>query len=188
MAPEPRPWALGTLCLPLLLCAAPLAAAEIDPATRIDGLEARLEGLTRRVQALETLLKESGPGNAGNSAPKGEPTWDLDNYCRENPFQVIQRNLDRATGRIDLLLSVTAPIPDLADWIKLEKGAPVPLRLTLDLDDGQAASPLPLRLERAIRLEPGSRLHVSAQLEPSLAKRVRQIRVGHVSSGASPQP
>lgn len=188
MAPEPGRSILGTLCLPLLFCAAPLAAEEIDPETRIDGLEARLEGLTRRVQALETLLKESGLGNAASSAPKGEPIWELDDYSREDPFQVIQRTLDRETGRVDLLLSVTAPIPDLADWAKLEKGAQVPLLLTLDLGDGQAASHLPLRLERATRLEPGSRLHVSAQLEPSVAKRARQIRVGHASTGVNPQP
>jgi hypothetical protein len=179
---------LGALCLPLLVCTGHLAAEEIDPETRIDGLEARLEGLTRRVQALETLLKGSGPGNAASSAPKGEPIWDLDDYSRESPFQVIQRTLDREVGRVDLLLGVTGPIPDLPDWAKLEKGAPVPLLLTLDLGDGVAASPLPLTLERGARLEPGSRLHVSAQLEPSLAKRVRQIRVGHAPTGAGPQP
>lgn len=172
---------LGPLGLILLGAASPAPALEIDPKTRIDGLEARLEGLTRRVQALETLLKESAPGGAKVAGPKGEPSWELDDYSRESPFQVIQRSLDRETGRVDLLLSVTAPIPDLAAWTRLEKGAPVPLLVTPDLGEDSPASPLPLRLERATRLEPGSRIHVSAQLEPGVAKRVHQIRVWHAT-------
>lgn len=187
MAPEPLRWITGPVWLILLVAGGPLAE-EIAPETRINGLEARLEGLTRRVQALETLLKESGPGSAVRPAPKGEPTWELDDYSRENPFQVIQRSLDRDTGHVDLLLSVVAPIPDLASWAGVPKGEPVPLLLTPDLDDGGAASPLPLRLERATRLEPGSRLHVSAQLEPGLARRVREIRVEHAGAGIGGQP
>lgn len=186
MAPEsfhrsPRR-VLGPLGLALWVSASQVPAQGIDSETRIDGLEARLEGLTRRVQALETLLKESGPGVGGVAAPKGEPGWELDDYSREAPFQVIQRSLDRETGRIDLLLSVTAPIPDAALWTNLEKGSPVPLLVTPDLGDGAAASPLPLRLERGTRLEPGARLHVSTQLEPSVAKRVRQLRIGHATA------
>lgn len=173
---------LGPLGLALWVVAGPAPADEIATETRIDGLEARLEGLSRRVQALETLLKESGPGVGGVAAPKGEPSWELDDYSREAPFQVIQRSLDRETGRVDLLLSVTAPIPDAALWTSLEKGSPVPLLVTPDLGDGVAASPLPLRLERGKRLEPGARLHVSAQLEPSVAKRVRQLRIGHATA------
>lgn len=179
---------LGPLGLLVLAAVGPIPAQGIDPETRIDGLEARLEGLTQRVQALETLLKESGPGKAAVAVPKGEPIWELDHYSREDPFQVIQRSLDRETGRVDLLLSVAAPIPDLADWVVLVKGDPVPLLLTPDLGDGQAINPLPLRLERATRLESGSRLHVGAQLEPSLAKRIQYLRVGHRAPGAAPQP
>lgn len=157
--------------------AAPALAADLE--TRIDGLEARLEGLTRRVQALETVLKESGPDSARTAAPKGEPSWELDDYSRESPLQVVQRDLDRETGRVDLLLSVTGPIPDAAAWSSLEKGTPVPILITLDLGGGATGDPLPLRLERATSLEPGSRIHLSAQLEPGVAKRVHQIQVTH---------
>ena len=187
MAPEPLRWILRILCIPLLLAAGPLPAEEIETETRIDGLEARLEGLTRRVQALESLLKEAGRGNASVSTPKGEPAWELDDCSRESPFQVIQRSLDRETGRVDLLLSVTAAIPDLASWAAVTKGDPVPLLLTPDLGDGGPAVPLPLRLERATRLEPGSRVHVSAQLEPGIATRVRLLRVGQTApAGTDP--
>lgn len=173
--------AFGPLGLIILGVTSPVPAQEIDPRTRIDGLEARLEGLTRRVQALETLLKESVLSGSKAAAPKGEPTWELDTYVRESPFQVIQRSLDRETGRVDLLLNVTAPIPDQAAWAGLEKGAPVPLLLTPDLGEASPASPLPLRLERATRLEPGSRIHVSLQLEPGVAKRIHQIQVSHAA-------
>ena len=77
--------------------------------------------------------------------------------------------------------------------------APEPLRWILRIPCVPlllAAGPLPaeeVATETRVagleaRLEPGSRLHVSAQLEPGLAKRVRQIRVGHAPGGASPQP
>ncbi len=185
MALEPGLWALGLLTLPLLIAAGPLVADDIDRATQIEGLEARLEGLTRRVQALETLLKESGRGSASAPAPKGEPTWDLDDYSRSSPFQLIQRNLDRKNGRVDLLLDVIEPIPDLRDWATVPRGEPVPLQLTPDTGDAGASIPVALRLERATRFEPGARVHLSAQLEPSVAKRVRQIRVAHAPASGT---
>lgn len=185
MAPEPGLRALGLLTLPLLIAAGPLVADDIDQATQIEGLEARLEGLTRRVQALETLLKGSRPGNASAPASKGEPTWDLDDYSRSSPFQVIQRNLDRESGRVDLLLTVIEPIPDLPDWASVPRGEPVPLQLTPDTGDAGPSIPVDLRLERATRFEPRARVHLSAQLEPSVAKRVRQIRVAHASASGT---
>jgi hypothetical protein len=165
----------------LLLAAAPLGASDIDPQTRIDGLEARLEGLTRRVQALETLIKESGPGSGIIADPKGEPTWELDDYSRSNPFQVILRSLDRESGRVDLLLTVVATIPDLAVWAAVPRGGMVPLLLTAELAGDGPAAPLALHLERATRWDPGARIHLKAQLDPGLAKRVRQVRIEHAT-------
>jgi hypothetical protein len=177
LAPERERWAAWLL--PLLVAAGPLASDEIDPLTRIDGLEARLEGLNRRVQALETLLRESGPLASAAPTVKGEPTWELDDYSRTSPFQVLQRSLDRQSGRLDLLLDVVAPIPDLADWNSAARGEAVPLMLIADTADGAAAAPVPLQLERATRLEPGARLHLSARLEPGIAERVRRIQIFH---------
>lgn len=183
MAPERTLWA--PWLLPLLAAAGPLAAGEIDPLTRIDGLEARLEGLTRRVQALETLLKEPGPITAAARSVKGEPTWELDDDSRTSPFQVLQKSLDRQSGRVDLLLDVVAPIPDLSDWDSVARGEDSPLMLIADQGEGRPAVPVSLRLERATRLDPGARLHLSAQLEPGIAERVRRIRIAHASAGGT---
>ena len=170
---------------PLLAAAGPLAAGEIDPLTRIEGLEARLEGLTRRVQALETLLKESSPGMGAAWPVEGEPTWELDDYSRINPFQVLQKHLDRQNGRVDLLLDVAAPIPDLGDWDSVTRGEVVPLMLIVDTGDGGAIAPVNLRLERATRFDPGARLHLNAQLEPGIAERIRRIRIAHAPVGGA---
>jgi hypothetical protein len=171
--------------LALLAAGGPLASDEIDPLTRIDGLEARLEGLTRRVQALENLLRESGPLASATPTVKGEPAWELDDYSRTSPFQVLQKGLDRQSGRVDLLLDVVAPIPDLADWDAVSRGEAVPLMLIADTGGGGAAAPVRLRLERATRFEPGARLHLSTRLEPGIAERVRRIRIVHASAGES---
>ena len=180
MAPEHARWAAWLL--PLLAAAGPLASEEIDPLTRVDGLEARLEGLTRRVQALETLLRESGPSASAAPTVKGEPTWELDDYSRTSPFQVLQKGLERQSGRLDLLLDVVAPIPDLADWSSVARGQAVPLMLFADTGDDGALAPVRLRLERATRFDPGARLHLSVQLEPGIAERVRRIRIVHASA------
>ena len=116
--------------LPLLALAGPLTAGDIDPQTRIDGLEARLEGLTRRVQALESLLRESGSAATTAASVKGQPIWEPDEYSDGSPFQVVQTNLDRESGRAELLLEVVAPIPDLSAWAAVPRGDAVPLILT----------------------------------------------------------
>jgi hypothetical protein len=171
LAPRLAWWALA------LVAAAAAAQAEGIPVeTRIEGLEARLEGLTRRLDALETLLKGS-QHRAPAAAPKGEPDWSFDDYTRERPFRVLQRSLDRASGRIELLLDLTAPLPDGPAWAEVRRGEPLPLVLTVRLADGRELPPLPLHLERASPLVPGGRLHAGASLEPSLAAQASGIRV-----------
>jgi hypothetical protein len=169
--------------LPLLALAGPLTVGDIDPQSRIDGLEARLEGLTRRVQALENLLKESG------SAPpsvKGEASWEPDEYSGSSPFQILQTSLDRESGRAELLLEVVAPIPDLAAWAAAPRGHAIPLILTASQAERGPVTTVGWRLERATRFDPGARLHLSAQLEPEIARRVRTIRITHAPpSGVS---
>lgn len=172
--------------LPLLALAGPLTAGDIDPQMRLDGLEARLEGLTRRVQALESLLKESGSAATAAPSVKGAPTWEPDEYSGSSPFQVVQTSLDRESGRAELLLEVVAPIPDLAAWAAVPRGDAVPLTLRASEANGGPASEISLHLERATRLDPGARLHLSAQLEPEIAQRARTIRITHgPSSGVS---
>ncbi len=155
----------------------------IDAATRLEGLEVRLEALTRRVQALETVLKEMGPGSGGAATREGEAVWEFDAYIEETPFNVLQRSFDRKTGRVDLLLDVVAPVPDADHWASKARGAPVPVTLTADRGDGDTGQTQPLRLERASQIVPGARLHVSAALDPADAKLVRRLRIVHASQG-----
>jgi hypothetical protein len=160
-------------------------ALAIDLDTRVDGLEARLESLTRRVAAIETLLKEGGQASAPSAGAKGEPAWDFDDYTQASPFRVLQRSFDRTNGRVDLLLDVVEPIPDAETWAAASRDQAVPLHLIADIGDGATARPVPLKLERATRITPGARLHVTVQLNPQSAKLVRRIRIAH-APGSGP--
>ena len=185
---EPRP--LNALALSPALCLAlvagpPRAAEVIDPNTRLEGLEVRLDALTRRVQALETMLKEAGPGIGSAPGPKGEPAWDFDDYTQGSPFNVLQQSLDRTNGRIDLLLDVVGPVPDVEDWAAVARSEPVPLTLTADRGDGLGGQSVPLRLERANQIVPGARLHVAATVDAAYAKLVRRIRVSYAPAQSS---
>ena len=185
---EPRP--LNALALSPALCLAlvagsPRAAEVIDPNTRLEGLEVRLDALTRRVQALETMLKEAGPGIGSAPGPTGEPAWDFDDYTQGSPFNVLQQSLDRTNGRIDLLLDVVGPVPDVEDWAAVARSEPVPLTLTADRGDGLGGQSVPLRLERANQIVPGARIHVTATVDAAYAKLVRRIRVSHATAQSS---
>jgi hypothetical protein len=180
-----RAVAIGVM--PLLLAAArPVSAIDLE--TRLDGLEARLEALTRRVQAIEGVLKEGTADLSTPAAAKGEPVWTFDDYLEGTPLRVLQRNLDRDSGRLDLLLDVVSPLPDPAQWQELRKGTPVPLAITLwPVGDG-AGYPIRLLVERATSIAPGSRIHLHAQVPADEARLVRKIRVGHVTEAESTRP
>ena len=186
MAPRPLNGLASSAALCLALVAGSADAAEgIDPNTRLEGLEVRLDALTRRVQALETMLKQAGPGVGRPTGPKGEPVWDFDDYTQGSPFNVLQQSLDRTNGRVDLLLDVVGPVPDVEDWAAVARSEPVPLTLTADRGDGIAVQSVPLRLERANQIVPGARLHVTATVDAAYAKLVRRIRVSHAPAESS---
>jgi hypothetical protein len=161
------------------LCVAPAARA-VDADTRIEGLEARLEALTRRVAALELVLSNAGPISAGTAAKRGEPVWDLDDYTSVAPFRVLHRSLDRDTGRVDLLLDITGSIPDPGRWSGLERDDPVPLVLSTDHAPGVAVD---LLLERAGSLDPGSRVHLRAALPVEQATLAETLILRHRTEG-----
>lgn len=161
----------------LALAAGPCAA--IDQDTRLDALEARLEALTRRVQAMESVLKETGQSAAAPAIPKGQPLWESDDYSDGEPLRVLKSSLDRASGRLDVLLDVVTEIPDPEHWTNLNRGASVPLTVSLTPAPGDAQSPLRLRVERAGSIVPGSRIHVTGQIPPDLARQVRKILLLH---------
>jgi hypothetical protein len=93
----------------------------------------------------------------------------------------LQQELDRTSGRVDLLLDVVAQLPDTERWPPADRGQQVPLVLIAEPaypGPGTSATPIPLVLERATRIVPGARIHVSARLDPTEAQSVRRIRVG----------
>jgi hypothetical protein len=161
----------------------------VDTATedpRIPALEARLEGLTRRVQALETLLKEAPPGGAPIALPKGEPLWQFDEYTRGAPFRVLHQSLDRGNGRVDLLIEVAAEVQDKVNWGDLSLGAPVPLQVLPVDAGGLRGKPVPFTLTRGTSLAVGMRLHLSASLDPTAAPKVRELVIQHLLVGLNP--
>ncbi len=173
------------LCAPLLLPLIALASAaepiraesRIDMDTRVEALEARLDALTRRVTGLETAIKETGGGAAAAPGTKGEPAWVFDTYVQGSPFRVLQKELDRTSGRVDVLLDVVAQLPDKDRWPAAAQGQPVPLVLIAEMAYRGPGAPIPLVLERATRIVPGARIHLSARLDPAEAQSVRRIRV-----------
>lgn len=172
----------GWAALASLLAVVSQPILAIDLETRVGALEARLQSLTRRVQAMEAVLKQ-GAGQASiSAAPKGEPVWVLSDYVGASPFRVLHKTLDRSSGRVDLLLDVVSAPPDKGLWQSVQRGAPVPLALTLDPQQADPSQLLRLHLERATNFEPGSRIHVSARIDPGQARLVRQIRVEHVEA------
>ena len=152
------------------------AAHAIDADTRIEALEARLEALTRRVAALELVLSNAGPTAAGTAAKRGAPLWDLDAYIGEAPFRVLHHDLNRETGRVDVLLDVTADIPDGDLWSGLRRGDPVPLVISSDRAPEAAIA---LRLERAGSLVPGARIHLGALLPPEQSALAETLILRH---------
>ncbi|MFZ0789400.1 MAG: hypothetical protein WAM94_07230 [Chromatiaceae bacterium] len=186
MTPRPLNALASSASLCLALVAGSAQAAEgIDSNTRLEGLEVRLDALTHRVQALETMLKEAGPGVGSAPGSKGEPAWDFDDYTQGSPFKVLQQSLDRTNGRVDLLLDVVGPVPDVENWAAVARSEPVPLILTADRGDGLGGQSVPLRLERAKQIVPGARLHVTATIDAAHAKLVRRIRVAHAPAESS---
>lgn len=185
----------ASLLLPLLSLASPAAPIRaeggIDMDTRVEALEARLEALTRRVIGLESAIKETAGIAPAAPSPKGEPAWVFDAYVQGSPFRVLQKELDRTSGRVDLLLDVVAQLPDKDSWASAQSGQPVPLVLSAELaypGPGAPATPIPLVLERATRIVQGARIHLSARLDPAEAQSVRRIQVSRTGPETAKPP
>jgi hypothetical protein len=188
-----RPWGTrnpnalrAPLLLPLIALASvaePIRAeGRIDMDTRVEALEARLDALTRRVSGLETAIREAGGVAAAAPGTKDRPAWVFDTYVQGSPFRVLQQELDRASGRVDLLLDVVAELPDKERWPAAAQGGQVPLVLVAEPAYRAPGAPVPLVLERATRIVTGARLHLSARLDSTEAQSLRRIRIGHVDA------
>ena len=145
------------------------AAAQQTAAERIELLEAKLRALTARVTALE-----ASQGNAVAPEPGGI-AWVLGDDLRGRPFRIAHKALDLDDGRVELLLQITEPVPAAERWIA---GGPAPILLTLRTPEGGERR-LYMTLLRGRSFEPGSHLHLLAELDPAVAAGASQIVIEH---------
>lgn len=167
---------------PLLLAASWLLAepslAQQDQDAKLLELEIQIEQLTRRVEALEAQVgADSGPGVRTDK----DLTWNFAPYLAGSPFAVSQQELDRKTGRVDLLLNLMAEPMDLDLWRLAQVGGPVPLAVTASLSDGRTLGPLPLNLHRRTNLDIGTHVHVLVQLPVDDPKLIRRLFIEHTA-------
>lgn len=191
------------LLVPALLLVAAVPAAATEPpdpaalAARMRELEAEVSRLVARVGALERRLAAPVAGPAGFGGAAGAPAapvlddagvplpddglvWTFDPFVDGNPLAVTYKGLDRAAGRVDLLVRVTAPLPNPAAWSTV--GAVVPLHLNSRQADGGGTA-VGFVLARGGRTDPGAHLHLTATLDPARAAAARQLLIGPAAGG-----
>lgn len=149
-----------------------------DLSVRVLELEGRLERLTRRLEVLEAA-QASAAGRDTQIRSGKDLAWQFDGYTGESPFKVSQQELDRKSGKVDVLLQVVAEPKDAETWRAAEPGAPLPLEVTATLSGGALLGPLPFVLKRKTGLEIGRQVHIQAQLPEGDAKAIRRLVVRH---------
>jgi hypothetical protein len=152
--------------------------AQDDTSARLLELEARVQQLTRRVDALEALAQagmDTGPGVRTDK----DLVWHFDRYLAESPFAVSQQELDRKTGQVDLLLSLAAEPADADLWREVQVGGQVPVEVEATLTGGVVVGPVSFTLYRRTSFRVGSQVHLLAQLPVSDPKAIRRLTIGH---------
>ena len=150
-----------------------------DLSVRVLELEGRLERLTRRLEVLEAAqANAAGPDTQMRSGK--DLAWQFDGYTGESPFKVSQQELDRKSGKVDVLLQVVAEPQDGETWRAVEPGAPLPLEVTATLSGGALQGPVPFVLKRKTGLDVGRQVHIHAQLPEGDAKAIRRLVVRHL--------
>ena len=148
----------------------------VDLSVRVLELEGRLERLTRRLEVLEAAqASAAGPDTQMRSGK--DLAWQFDGYTGESPFKVSQQELDRKSGKAEVLLQVVAEPKDAEAWRAAEPGAPLPLEVTATLSGGAVQGPVPFVLKRKTGLEVGRQVHIQAQLPEGDAKAIRRLVV-----------
>lgn len=166
-------WALASPCL-----------AQADPAAaKLAELEARIDRMARRIEVIEVQLADgvepaSGPGVRATK----DLVWQFDPYLSESPFAVSQQELDRKTGRVDLLLNLVADLPDADRWRQIQVGDAVPIEVTATLAGGETLAPITFALHRRTDLTPGTFVHVLGQVPVDDAKAVRRLVIRHTDT------
>ena len=175
--PIGRRLALAAALVPLT------CAADRDLEHRLADLEQQVQALTLRLQVLEqrsAATPEALP--AAISLPAEGIVWTFDDFVSASPLKVTPKAFDKKTGRIDLLLQITAVMPDPGAWSGA--GRPVPLALTLRGAGGADARAV-FTLVRSSSLEPGAHVHLQAQVDPVQAAAAHQIVIAREVSGVS---
>jgi hypothetical protein len=162
--------AIEVLVLPACLLAPAPGAADPALETRLRALEAQLRTLTARIEALEN--RTTGGAAAAADDDPGAIVWTLGDIVAGTPLRITHKQLDVDGGRLDLLLEITAPLPEPARWTGA--GVEVPLIVTVRDADG-AASIHRFRVIRGTSTEPGARLHLRTDIDPARAAAARQL-------------
>jgi hypothetical protein len=170
--------ALPTILAIALMVTVPPGLAEGDTVVKILELEARIDQLNRRVEVLEAGAVASAVGGPGVRMGK-DLAWHLDGYLVDSPFKVSQQELDRKTGRVDLLLNLVAEPADGDLWRAAQTGDPVPIEVTATLAGGGTVGPVPFALHRRTSFDIGTHVHVLAQIPVEDPKAVRRLSVRH---------
>jgi len=163
----------GIIALALLALAPAAGSAEPRADARLSALEARVAELEARIAALE---QRDQARDSGEADPDTGLVWTLADDPALGAFRISYKQLDAGTGRVELLLEITAPLEDPARWAGpgVAPGTPVPLQVRLRSPDGRETI-APLTLIRGTSADPGARLHLGASVDPAPAAAARQL-------------
>jgi hypothetical protein len=167
----------ATAVLAVWLPASTIVLAGQSMDERVLQLEAQVRDLSDRLNALEQAgAPASASGAAEEQVVVGDAgvVWLIDDYVGKSPFRVSYKAFDPTHGRIELLLQVTAPLDNPSQWSS--QGAEVPVAVTLRGAGGEEAQKQ-FVLGRGMRAEPGSHLHLYADIDPAWAAAARQLVV-----------
>ena len=145
-------------------------AAEQTDAQRLSRLEQQVRALSERIGLLESA-QSTGKSETADS---GGTRWRFKPPLTGQPFAISQKHLDLDAGAADLLLEVTAPVPDRARWLDDDHRAPLSLIATRADGDEET---YPVYLVRPGSLELGSFLHVRTEFNPGLAGQIVDILI-----------
>ena len=151
-----------------LLAPSWIAAAQ-TPEERVELLEAKVESLTVRVTALEAR----GDSTGSTEISEDGVAWQLGAGLADRPLRVSHKSVDADRGVVELLLRITAPLPEPARW---QVGATAPVVVLLRTPDG-AEQRLPMTLLRGAMLQPGGHLHLIAETDPAQLAGATLLRV-----------
>lgn len=155
--------------------------------TRLATMEVRLARLSKQVEQLQKDALPTGPSPAQPASQRALQTavasssddavaWRLGVEVDGEPLRVAAKSLDRAQDRVELLLEITAPLNDAKAWPR-QQGQLAPVSVFVKDSGGSVIAEMPMTLLRGLRREPGSYLHLGAQLPGQVGARASVIEI-----------